>query len=480
MKKHLFYPSLWGILILSLLSSCRTEDGAITQKQLEDKRFAVFVPKSGESINYAKGFAFLMQRYDNLHKTNLSGINNNKPIIGNLNASASINQSTSTIQSNEAYVEFGVHTKTFTEKNGDKWVIYPKVQGNKVIGLIIGALTKSETYVSYHAINPQIDFYKDNIMLFQEALDNYLKQRSRLSLTAGIKPIAEGGQKCTNDGSSFDCNIEEVVVTKGPPPILSLMTIEARDYDNSSNGGGSGGEGGGGSNGGNGTGGQCPDYRQCINLGDTAPLELKDPCSTLKSKIATVRGREIIKDLEAKAKIPGSNEYAYRQDKDGNMTMYEGERDNVSIPIDNNMEGVYHDHQSEGVAMLSVRDIRMMLIIARMQSDGNIGNAFVGMISTYGNYFINFNGTKADIPVITEGQMINDLIKFYDEDYTAMQVRLPKGANELPPKQLEKLFFNTIEKMGLKDKVNLFKEKDGSTSQVKQDANGEPVPSNPC
>lgn len=119
MKKHLFYPSLWGILILSLLSSCRTEDGAITQKQLEDKRFAVFVPKSGESINYAKGFAFLMQRYDNLHKTNLSGINNNKPIIGNLNTSASINQSTSTIQSNEAYVEFGVHTKTFTEKNGD-------------------------------------------------------------------------------------------------------------------------------------------------------------------------------------------------------------------------------------------------------------------------------------------------------------------------------------------------------------------------
>ncbi|HAY3537001.1 hypothetical protein [Elizabethkingia anophelis] len=85
MKKHLFYPALWGILALSTLFSCRTEDGAITQKQLEDKRFAVFVPKDGKTVNYANGFAFLMQRYDNLHKTNLSGKNNSKPILGNLN-----------------------------------------------------------------------------------------------------------------------------------------------------------------------------------------------------------------------------------------------------------------------------------------------------------------------------------------------------------------------------------------------------------
>lgn len=249
---------------MSTLSSCRTEDGAITQKQVEDKRFAVFVPESGKTVNYATGFAFLMQRYDNLHKTNLSGINNNKPIIGNLNTSASINQNASITQGNEAYVEFGVHTKTFTEENGDKWVIYPKVQGNKVIGLIIGALTKSETYVSYHAINPQIDFYKDNIMLFQEALDIYLNQRSRLFLNAGIKPMAEGGQKCTNDGSAFDCNIDGVTINKDlSPPPLSLMTNGSSDPSNSSNGGGGSG-GGGGSNGGSGTGGQCPDYLQCI------------------------------------------------------------------------------------------------------------------------------------------------------------------------------------------------------------------------
>lgn len=475
MRKKLLYASLWGIFALSLLSSCRTEDGAITQKQLEDKRFAVFVPKSGENINYARGFAFLMQRYDNLHKTNLSGINNNKPIIGNLNGSASINQNASVTQNNEVYVEFGVHTKTFTEENGDKWVIYPKVQENRVIGLIIGALTKSETYVSYHAINPQIDFYKDNIMLFQNGLDNYLKQRSRLSLSAGIKPIAEGGQKCTNDGSSFDCNIDGVVITKEPPPPLTIITEGGSD---SGTGGGSGSGGGGGSNGGSGTGGQCPDYLQCINPGDTAPLELKDPCGTMKSKIATARGREIIQDLQSKAKTPGAGETAYRQDKNGDSKMYQGEQDNVLIPIDNNMEGVYHNHPPGGVDMLSVKDIRMLLFAARMQSDDSVGNAFVGMVSNSGNYFISFNGTKADIPIIYDNQ-----VQTFREDYirieTGLSMHLEKG-QQLSDKQLQKLFFDITDKMGLKGKVNLIKEDNGNTSTITQNADGTVADPKPC
>lgn len=64
MKKTLFYPCLWGILTLSTLSSCRTEDVANTQKQVEDKRFAVFIQKSeGEKIDYVQGFAYLYQNY---------------------------------------------------------------------------------------------------------------------------------------------------------------------------------------------------------------------------------------------------------------------------------------------------------------------------------------------------------------------------------------------------------------------------------
>ncbi|HFK5567975.1 TPA: hypothetical protein ACG0AB_003490 [Elizabethkingia anophelis] len=64
MKKTLLSTSLWGILALSTLTSCRTEDNLNQQNQAEDKRFAVFVSKSpGEKIDYAKGFSSLYQNY---------------------------------------------------------------------------------------------------------------------------------------------------------------------------------------------------------------------------------------------------------------------------------------------------------------------------------------------------------------------------------------------------------------------------------
>lgn len=98
-----------------------------------------------------------------------------------------------------------------------------------------------------------------------------------------------------------------------------------------------------------------------------------------------------------------------------------------------------------------------------MQSDDSVGNAFVGMISVSGNYFISFNGTKADIPVI-----YNDQLEQFSKDYDRIQLTLsmfsPKSQSGLSGKQLQKLFFDITDKMGLKGKVNLIKEKDGNTS----------------
>lgn len=76
MKKHLFYTALCGAITLSLLSSCRSEDGIVQKQQEKDIHFSVFVPKEGKAINYSDGFAYLMAKYDQIHKTNFSGINN--------------------------------------------------------------------------------------------------------------------------------------------------------------------------------------------------------------------------------------------------------------------------------------------------------------------------------------------------------------------------------------------------------------------
>ncbi|WP_407478897.1 hypothetical protein [Elizabethkingia anophelis] len=219
MKKHLFYSALWGILALSTLFSCRTEDGAITQKQLADKRFNVFVQTSvGEKIDYANGFAYLMKRGDELYKSNISGINN-KTIIGTL---ASAGKSTSAFQDTEPYIEFNIRSEITTEKNGDKWLVFPKVQGNKVIALVLAYLSKQETNVNYYIYEEQHAWFKENVLVYQNAL-NTLQKKNILSLSASIKPMA-GSLGCRGEnGEYIDCTIPGVTITV-PGPANSSLT----------------------------------------------------------------------------------------------------------------------------------------------------------------------------------------------------------------------------------------------------------------
>ena len=76
----------------------------------------VFYSSTGKTVNYADGFAHLMKRYDSIHKTNLSGMNN-VPVISHLNASTDKNNLSS--QNGETFVAFfNIRSQTVTEENG--------------------------------------------------------------------------------------------------------------------------------------------------------------------------------------------------------------------------------------------------------------------------------------------------------------------------------------------------------------------------
>ncbi len=220
MRKKILFAPLWGIFALSLLSSCRTEDGAIAQKQIEDKRFAVFVPKDGKTVDYANGFASLMKKYDQVHLTNISGINN-KPSIKNL--SASNNKSGSSFQDIGKYIEFKIRSQTVIEENGNKWVAFPKVENEKVTGLIIATLRDKETQVVFTDLDSNDQFYTENLPLFQQALDRYLsKKKSKLNVVASIKNGAiasvDPGADPGTDPPAYETDIEGVTVKGKPKP----------------------------------------------------------------------------------------------------------------------------------------------------------------------------------------------------------------------------------------------------------------------
>ncbi|WP_275140491.1 hypothetical protein [Elizabethkingia meningoseptica] len=245
------------------MSSCRTEDGVINQKQIEDKRFAVFVPESGKTINYTKGFSYLMQRYDELHQTNLSGINNNSE-IHTLNAST--NKKALLFSNSESYVEFNISSKVNTEENGDKWVVFPKVQEKKVVGLVIASLTEKETYVSYREVSSSDELFQANYLKFQEALNLLLNNPMKINSIAssgknGIVPTAGGGQKCYKVDGEWICFIEGVDLTKP----------------------GNGGAGNAGGGGGSAVGGGCPAHRNCLDPNGGGGGGDLDPCAKIKN-----------------------------------------------------------------------------------------------------------------------------------------------------------------------------------------------------
>ncbi|KUG12780.1 hypothetical protein BEI02_14780 [Elizabethkingia sp. HvH-WGS333] len=161
-----------------------------------------------------------MKKYDQVHLTNISGINN-KPSIKNL--SASNNKSGSSFQDIGKYIEFKIRSQTVIEENGNKWVAFPKVENEKVTGLIIATLRDKETQVVFTDLDSNDQFYTENLPLFQQALDRYLsKKKSKLNVVASIKNGAiasvDPGADPGTDPPAYETDIEGVTVKGKPKP----------------------------------------------------------------------------------------------------------------------------------------------------------------------------------------------------------------------------------------------------------------------
>ena len=454
MRKKLLYASLWGILILSLLSSCRTED-RLTQKQQEkDLRFSVFVPKNGKPINYADGFAFLMKRYDGVQKTNLSGVNN-KPIIGTI---ANADKTTSITQDGQSYVEFNVKSQIITEENGDKWIVFPKVQGNRVIGLVSATLTDKGTYVRYQNYNEQDELYKLNVVAFQESLNKFQQKFKVLALNASINPVAGLGCR-KEDGEWVDCSIPDVIITVPKP------------NPGTTNPSGPGGGGGG-----------CQEHANCIAPGDGGGgfIEpLQDPCSRAQRALSAPNVKSAIQSLKDRMNDPNkttNNEQLHVIKKDGSTDVIDGKQDHVPFSPDIYTKGSVHDHDKLGYPMFPPQDINSFINTARVQNyppDPNdptdkTGEAFLGIVTPDYNYFMLFNGTKDDIPPMYGAGVVNK----YQEDFGAEIFDMKVHGTKITEEVLQKKFFEYLDKMRLSGKVNLIKQINGNNYPITKNSDG--------
>ncbi|MDF2933293.1 MAG: hypothetical protein K0R36_2624 [Chryseobacterium sp.] len=224
----------------------------------------------------------------------------------------------------------------------------------------------------------------------------------------------------------------------------------------------------------------------------TEPEE--EPCEKTKALVNNPALKSKIDSLKKFSLTAEDDEMGFQQDKSGNITPAQvNGKHYVEFLIDQNSLGGIHSHTLTGTHMFSPKDILSFLSFARVQNytlpvgstADYTGNAFVGMISQSGSYFITFNGGSGDLPPpMTPAEQeafeaeMNDTYRNIIKDLLKAEGK-SKG-DTLSQQGLQKLFFDLIKKMGLEGKINLIQQDGSNTSTIQQNPDGTIKTPIPC
>ncbi|WP_312397880.1 hypothetical protein [Chryseobacterium sp.] len=212
----------------------------------------------------------------------------------------------------------------------------------------------------------------------------------------------------------------------------------------------------------------------------------EDPCTKTKTLVNKPQIKEKLKSLKEHANTNTKDEAGFQELKSGTLQQGTVTADNsIFFGIGSNSLGTVHTHQPQTIGMFAPQDVMTFLAIVREQNANALGNAYSGMVSGNGTYFINFTGTASDLPpAMTEAEeatFVARLVLDYKKEYYKLLKNEGKLKTEkLSDAGLEKLFFDTLNKTSLSGKVALIKENNGSTSTIQFNSDGTPKTPNPC
>lgn len=435
------------LIVLSLsLQSCRTNDEAISSKDeaYYSNKFQVFSQPVDGKIDYPNGFAFLLKEYDRIHSSNFTGLRISKN-----------NFSLQKGDISEKHVDFRISSQPIKLYNGETWVFFPVVESGAVTDIIVGVLRNEETVVEFGTLSPNEEY---NQMVLEKFRSAYLSKKTLSSRKGGDDETAP----CI--GSEGDpCGIEEISIP--PPSGPYLPTVDVGVYPGQ--GGGSGG-------------GTPPPSGDCSIYNNCGTPEPKDPCEKTKAMLESLKNKAITDDLKNHiAEGANAGEKGWRDNKTGDPTPTTQNGDHsVNFGDPSTMNGGYHTHQGTGVNIFSATDIATLIEIARYQSLGNAGNAYMVVMASGGiHYVMYFNGNHKKLPI--SGSYDQNQLNNWNKEQWKRYLDIV-GDNSSINEKLEQIFFATLERMGLQNKVTLQKiENNTNVSTINQNSNGTTTP-DPC
>jgi hypothetical protein len=372
------------------------------------------------------------------------------------------------------YKDFGTpfyNVSTYTYGDSSKAIAFPILKGDQVTAFIHGIVTPQRDYVQFTIVQNNDPVTLRVLSILQDAVDNlYPKNPTSMGKFAKEQNIR------VND-------IEEITIIKfnvfsGGGGGFGYL-FPGRDWWKDAQWKEPGNMhfgGGGKAMSGDGSKHKFPDY-----------LDPKDdPCNKTKSLMDDVTVQLKVKDLkEHIAKGARGGEKGWKFNKDGSPPTQTTENTDhrVNFGDPSTMNGGYHNHTGTGVNIFSSDDISTLIEIARYQSIGNTGNAYMGVVAPGGiHYVMYFDGSHGDLPAY--GSYTVEQKKDWNDQQWETYINTISNDKLSNNQKLEKIFSLTLKSMGLQNKVILQRieeSKDGvkvSTIHQNSDGTTPPIPCN--
>lgn len=356
MKKQLYwlFPHLLLCILLSI-SGCREEEMIMfDNKKTESKVFQIFEKKENQnarednSLYYQNAFRDLYFSY----------YHNNPEEAPDFNDASA------------PQINFNYASQVMYTEDSTIYVLFPVMIDSEVKHIVVASVNAKHDYVSF--------YFAAHDKIIENAINEFSTQ--------------------SRGRPGFDMNnpapIEEVIISL--PTSSSISHIEPFDGMLPPSGG-------------------CWVYNNCAGVGGgsggggTRPViqPQHNPCEKIKALVNNPVLKSKIDELKNFSLTAEKDEKGYQQDKSGNVTpaLVNGAH-YVDFMIDQNSLGGIHCHTLNGTHMFSPPDILSLLTFAQVQNQtlpvgstaDYTGNAFIGMISQSGSYFITFNGGSGDLP----------------------------------------------------------------------------------